>query len=123
MPSCRARGGSRLLPFEEVSSCPESSPSPCLLLALVSATALTACSGAADDAQATTSTSDQSALEAARRRAPSCHDAAACLKAFDDGTWKVSQSQQDACVANHDFPDICVSCNTARHVCEYHSGF
>lgn len=93
-----------------------------LLLALLPVFSLAACGGSADPQPAASST-DESALEAARRKAPSCRDADTCLQAFHDGSWKVSQSQQDTCVANHDFPDICVSCNAARHVCEYHTGF
>lgn len=53
---------------------------------------------------------------------PSCNTVNDCNKAFENGTWKISAKVVDDCVANHDFPYICMACDT-DHTCSFNPDF
>lgn len=78
---------------------------------------LIACSAApADNGDVTASSTDEAL------RAPTCKTADDCNAAFENGTWKIASSKVDECVANHDFPYVCMGCST-KHRCTFSPGF
>ena len=89
--------------------------------ALSFAALVVACSASAPTTDDTASSTDD-ALSAAKKRKVSCHTVDDCDRAFNDGTWKISAKTVDECVQNHDFPYICMACDT-DHTCSFHPRF